>query len=365
MTVVPPTAPAVARPQQRLVMLDSLRFIAATAVLAQHALEQQGTIGRAIVGLLSPGVFGVVLFFLISGFVIPLSAGRRFNLRSFAIRRLLRIFPLTLVTFAIVALLAQLTAAPAFDAARAATARDWVANLLLVQDYVGAPSIHGVTWTLSLELIWYAIFALTLSWRGKRFAEPLLILFPVMLLAAAAASIFIHHRIPLARPGMIYAAVIGCRVYAFRQGDVNARRLAIEAAIFAIVMTACNAVSFGYFAHHSITVWQAIVPWLAAIAFFLGVAAVPAVGNSRIFDNRLLPALGAMSFSIYLLHPIALVAAEAISASPWCLPIALALTVALATAGYQLIELPGVILSKRLTGTHRRGQGVSVRTCQP
>jgi peptidoglycan/LPS O-acetylase OafA/YrhL len=337
------------RPQQRLVALDSLRFVAAAAVLVQHGVEQQGAIGQWIVGLLSPGVFGVVLFFLISGFVIPLSAGRNFSFRSFAIRRVLRIFPLVLVAFAAVALLARVTDWPAFEAARTAGARDWIANLLLIQDYVGALPIHGVTWTLSLELIWYAIFAAMLAWRGKGFAEPLVIGFPILLLAGAAISVAIHHRIPLARPGMIYAAVIGCRVYAFRTGTIAGRRLAIEAAVFTAVMAICNLVSFGYFVHPSITMWQAVVPWLLGTAFFLIVAAIPAVDRSPLFDNRVLPWLGAMSFSIYLLHPIALAAAEAITPSAWSLPIALVLTLGLSIIGFRLIELPGVRLSKRLT----------------
>jgi peptidoglycan/LPS O-acetylase OafA/YrhL len=344
MTSSPPPVP-----QQRLVALDSLRFIAAAAVLFQHGVEQQGAIGQEIVALLSPGVFGVVLFFLISGFVIPLSAGRRFDVKSFAIRRVLRIYPLVLVAFATVALLARLTDWPAFDIARAAHPRDWIANLLLVQDYVGAQPIHGVTWTLSLELVWYAIFAAMLRWRGDRFAEPLLVVFPLALLGAAALSLAIHHRIPLARPGMVYAAVLGCRVFAFQAGRIAGRRLAIEALVFTTVMTLCNLVSFGHFVHPSITVWQAVVPWLLATGFFLAVTAFPTIRGSRVFDNRLLPWLGAMSFSVYLLHPIALAAAEAVTSSAWSLPLALALTLALSIAGYRLIELPAVKLSKRLT----------------
>jgi peptidoglycan/LPS O-acetylase OafA/YrhL len=335
--------------QQRLVALDSLRFIAAAAVLVQHGVEQQGAIGQYIVGFLSPGVFGVVLFFLISGFVIPLSAGRNFNFRSFAIRRVLRIFPLVLVAFAIVAILARLTDWPAFQVARGATGWDWIANLLLIQDYVGVPPIHGVTWTLNLELAWYTVFALMLWWRGARFAEPLIIVFPILLLLGAVVSVAIHHRIPLARPGMIYAAAVGCRTYAFQTGAVTAKRLAFDAMTFIIVMTICNLISFGYFVHPSITMWQAVVPWLLAPFLFLIVTTAPTIRNSGLFDNRLLPWLGAMSFSIYLLHPIALAAAEAITTSAWYLPIALGLTLLFSVIGYRLIELPAVKLSKRLT----------------
>lgn len=342
-------AAAKSRPMGRLVILDSLRFVAAAAVLFQHGVEQQGAIGQRIVAALSPGVFGVALFFLISGFVIPMSAGRRFDLRSFAIRRMLRIYPLVLVTFAVVAILGRLTPWPAFETARVGSAYDWAANLLLIQDYVGAQSIHGVTWTLSLELAWYGLFAAMMAWRGDRFAEPLLIVLPIALLGAAALSVAIAHRIPLARPGMVYAAVLGCRTYAYHTGRLTGRTLAIEAIIFTSVMTICNLVSFGHFVHPTITLGQAVVPWLAATAFFMLVMTNNAIRTSRIFDNRPLSWLGAMSFSIYLLHPIALAAAESVTTSVWSLPLALGLTLLLSMLAYRTIELPAIALARRLT----------------
>lgn len=338
-----------AKPAGRLVALDSLRLIAATAVLMQHGLEQRGWIGQQIVDWLSPGVFGVVLFFLISGFVIPMSVGRRLDLRSFAIRRILRIYPLVLAVFAAIAVLGLATDWPAFAVARSASARDWIVNLLLIQDYLGVAPIEGVTWTLSLELIWYAIFAIMVFRRGDRFAGPLVIGFPILLLAGAVLSLLIDHRIPLARPGMVYAAVLGCRVYAFHTGSLSREALARDALIFMAVMMVCNVVSFGHFVHTSITVGQVVVPWLAASTLFLIVMINPAIHRSRLFENRMLGWLGAMSFSIYLLHPIALAAAEAITRSIAMLPIALAITLLLAIAGYRLVELPAIALARRLT----------------
>jgi hypothetical protein len=51
---------------ERIRFLDVLRATAAVSVLLQHALERASDTGRAIVDALSPGVFGVVLFFVIS-----------------------------------------------------------------------------------------------------------------------------------------------------------------------------------------------------------------------------------------------------------------------------------------------------------
>ncbi len=196
------TTPVGAPTRRRVGALDGLRFVAAAAVLFQHGVEQQGALGQKIVAALSPGVFGVVLFFLISGYVIPMSAGKTFDLRRFVIRRVLRIYPLVLVAFAIAALLSQLTAWPSLANARSASTEGWIANLLLIQDYIGITAIHGVTWTLSLEFFWYALFAGLTLWKGKRFAEPLLIGLPLVLLAMGVLSWVIDHRLPLARPGV-------------------------------------------------------------------------------------------------------------------------------------------------------------------
>ena len=103
------------------------------------------------------GPFGVALFFLISGFVIPISLERQ-TAPGFLVGRLFRIFP----TY-VLALLIELTVV-------ALAARYWhqpftyrpkliLANLLLVTDIVNAPSIDLVNWTLVVELKFYLLMA--------------------------------------------------------------------------------------------------------------------------------------------------------------------------------------------------------------
>src|SRR5437762_8805346 len=79
----------------RLTFLDALRGVAALAVVAQHLGERLWpAFGHVTTFYFQAGQFGVVLFFLCSGFVIPASLERYDSLASFWIGRVCRLFPL-------------------------------------------------------------------------------------------------------------------------------------------------------------------------------------------------------------------------------------------------------------------------------
>lgn len=349
-------ASAASRPvaaTQRVAFLDTLRFIAAGAVLFQHVAEKTGEFGQWAVGLLSPGVFGVVLFFVVSGFVIPMAAGRRFDFKTFFIRRVFRIYPLVLVAFAFMALLGYGTDLAGFADVKSATMRDWFANLLLVQDYLGATPLLGVTWTLSLEFAWYAVFAVALVSLGRRFDDKLVVVAPLAGLALVGISLLIGHRLPLARLGMIYAAILGCRAFRAYDGQLTPRRLWIDTAVFIVTMAISNIVSFGYYRHPHITMNQALFPWLIAPALFVLVASVPTIRRSPLVTNRLTGWLGSISFSTYLLHPFSMGLASSLVPPGLFAVTCVVLTLAFSMLGYRLVELPGQALGKRIVAWTR------------
>jgi peptidoglycan/LPS O-acetylase OafA/YrhL len=333
----------------RVRFLDALRFVAAAAVLMQHSLEFHNATGKVIVDTLSPGVFGVVLFFVVSGFVIPMSAGKKFELRRFAIRRFFRIYPLVLFAFVVVAFAGYSGLLRGFGPAASASLRDWICNLLLIQDYTGVQPLLGVTWTLSLEIAWYALFASALLLLGGRFDSVLAICLPIAMIALAVASLGFGQRLPLARIGMVYAAILGCRAYRRFRGDIGYPRFMLDASIFIIVMVICNVISFGYFRHPNITAMQAIGPWIAAPALFVLVCSIPAIQNSRLLNGTIVGWLGAVSFSTYLLHPFALDFARTYSPQSVSLGLGLLLTLLVSLVGYHLVEVPGQALGRRLT----------------
>ncbi len=103
------------------------------------------------------GPFGVALFFLISGFVIPISLEQQ-TPAGFAVARLFRIYPTYLVAFAIeLAVIA--TAAHHWGRPFTLPPKTIVVNALLISDIISAPSIDLVNWTLMVELKFYLVMA--------------------------------------------------------------------------------------------------------------------------------------------------------------------------------------------------------------
>jgi peptidoglycan/LPS O-acetylase OafA/YrhL len=218
---------------QRLLFLDGLRALAAGAVLFQHMFEH--TVLDNGFKILSPGLFGVVLFFMISGFIIPYSVGTSLNPDKFAINRAFRIFPAYLVVLFLTLSLgwsgiepwSRMVSGPDNDAV-------WlVANMLTVAEYVGKPAVIGVAWTLPMEFFWYATFALLFALYGQSFALRLTIGFSLFLLLLTVLAIQFGVRIPIGRLSLVNAASVGYLFYLSHTGQLGSRALTLGALIFA------------------------------------------------------------------------------------------------------------------------------------
>ncbi|WP_162231103.1 acyltransferase family protein [Leucobacter musarum] len=153
----------------RFLLLDLLRLLAAIAVLWYHYTARNSSAWDAAAadefGLASRftayGFLGVQLFFVISGFVILLSAEGR-SLGQFVSARVSRLYPaywagVLLTTFLIVVV------TPQFD--RQITFADVLTNLTMLQTAFGVRHIDGVYWTLWIELLFYVLIALLISVR--------------------------------------------------------------------------------------------------------------------------------------------------------------------------------------------------------
>jgi peptidoglycan/LPS O-acetylase OafA/YrhL len=154
-----------------MVQLDGLRAIAVLAVIAQHTLPMPAA--------LNIGRLGVRLFFVLSGFLItgillrskvksPDGPAKWYALRSFYVRRLLRIFPLYYLVIGVALVLAL------------GPARAYVVSLLsYTSNLQGAAEGHflaaplGHFWSLAVEEQFYMLwptFILFLPWRSLPYA---------------------------------------------------------------------------------------------------------------------------------------------------------------------------------------------------
>jgi peptidoglycan/LPS O-acetylase OafA/YrhL len=286
--------------------------------------------------------------------VIPIATRNGLDPPSFLIRRLFRIYPMYLVTLALMALAGLLQFLPRFAFIAQASPFEWCANILVLAEYVGARPFLGVSWTLAVELFWYVLFAASFVAFGNRSADRLDVAVPASLVLMALLSLAIGTRIPLGRPMMIYAAVIGFQCFRFHTGEIGARRIARSIGVFACTVLLSTYVAFGVFAHPNLTLGQAMGPWIAGTIIFLGWTLVRPFREARVFNAGLLPALGAMSYSIYLLHSIAAATANRYVVEALQVPTAVTLAVVLSWLGYKFVERPGIALGRIVAGRAAR-----------
>ncbi|WP_179855221.1 acyltransferase family protein [Paractinoplanes atraurantiacus] len=150
--------------------LDALRGYAALTVVLFHLSPQMIGIDRhmAIMRQIDFGKYGVLLFFLVSGYVIPMSLERHGSLRRFWTGRLLRIYPAYLATIALVALLVTAGLMRWPGSLRAETVTGVLAHASMTPDLAGLRGVVRVFWTLSYEMVFYLIVTGLHAWRLHR-----------------------------------------------------------------------------------------------------------------------------------------------------------------------------------------------------
>jgi peptidoglycan/LPS O-acetylase OafA/YrhL len=120
------------------------------------------------------GPFGVGLFFLISGFVIPLSL-QKYNSLQFLIARFFRIVPTYLVGFAIT-ISALGVASIYYGRIFMYPVYNVILNAFLIRDLVWIPSIDAVAWTLEIEIKFYILCAIIIWWIKRNEYRKILLL---------------------------------------------------------------------------------------------------------------------------------------------------------------------------------------------
>jgi len=147
------------RTPQRFSEVDSLRAIACALVIIEHTENEHG----AIIRTLPVGYIGVLMFFAISGFVIPssLRGARWQGFKHFVTRRFWRLYPPLWVALSLMYIGASAYRSPS----------QWFAQMTMLPRYLGSKFIAPHFWTLEVELVFYAVVGMLflligrLSWR--------------------------------------------------------------------------------------------------------------------------------------------------------------------------------------------------------
>jgi peptidoglycan/LPS O-acetylase OafA/YrhL len=155
---------------RRLEALDAMRGLAALIVVWSHAADYlfRGGFRDAYdvqmmfaIDATDPGRIGVICFFLISGFIVPSSlAGGEGAIKKFAIKRFFRLFPAYWVSLILAIVVDFLVLGKTYPLAQQ------VANATMIQNVLGQGHIQGLYWTLQVELFFYVFCAWIFSRGG-------------------------------------------------------------------------------------------------------------------------------------------------------------------------------------------------------
>jgi peptidoglycan/LPS O-acetylase OafA/YrhL len=203
--------------RDRIPELDLLRFIAAVSVVLFHATHWPSQQSNLLAQIAIYGAFGVPLFFMISGFVILMTAQNRTGI-EFINSRIARLYP----SFWIAVLLSSLAAALLANNPPSATTI--LANLTMQPHAFNHPYIDMVYWTLVVETKFYALTWLVIVTRQMKRVETFLALW----LAITAVAVLVPFPRWLGAVVMpMYASLFagGCYLYLIRSRGANVRRL--------------------------------------------------------------------------------------------------------------------------------------------
>lgn len=285
---------------RRLELLDLLRFCAAIMVVVFHWLFNgidNGKVSTIDFGSFAPvaiyGVYGVHLFFLISGFVIADSARGR-TAGQFVVSRAIRLFPAYWVAMIITTLVVNGWGSEAMRV----TPLQFLANTTMVPAAFGQPAVDGVYWTLTVELTFYFLVLVVLVCGLGRFLD---LVFPAWAMLMLAVTVvapdvsllpYLGGYYSLFAAGAIFAAIRRRGVSVFGASGLAA---AVSAAIIFVIRDVER-----FNRTHSLTISTSVaVALLAIFLFFMASLCIPRADRIKLPFSR---PISDLTYPVYLLH---------------------------------------------------------------
>lgn len=337
----------------RLAELDLLRFLAAMAVVAFHYLvafasvwgERPSGLFAAVAPLAGLGILGVELFFMISGFVILMTAWGR-GIGGFARSRFVRLYPAYWLSVAAIAALYGLTDARALNPRL--SPGEYAVNLTMLQRAFGVTDANGVYWSLWVELRFYLLMA-SLVLIGVTLRRCLV--FMALWLAAAALAAAVTDPALASLLDLVvmprYAPyfVAGMALYLIHRFGSSVTPWLFVAAGYALALRSAlervrGRVELAGKAAMPVEDWMVV----AAITVIFALMAAVALGVLSWLRAPALTTLGGLTYPLYLFHsPTAVLLIPALRdfLPPWATATVTTLAaIALSYAVYRFAERP-------------------------
>jgi peptidoglycan/LPS O-acetylase OafA/YrhL len=285
----------------RLYEIDFFRFIAALMVLVFHygfRGYNSGSIMIAPYQVLSSfakyGYLGVDLFFLISGFVILMTASDG-SCKRFMLSRIVRLYPAYWACCTITFLLATLVGSHRSSP----TVVQYLVNLSMLNGFIGVPDIDGVYWSLNIEIRFYALIFTALCLGLIKYAEILagIWLSVSFILTMWKLPILYHFVFPDYSPYFIAGSVF----FLIHKGGINWLRAGI--AIGSWFLAIYNGVTSRMYlmARDNHVEYDPVVISLMVTFFFFTFLLI-ALNKLKWLSIRKWVLWGALTYPLYLIH---------------------------------------------------------------
>ncbi|MFC1409156.1 acyltransferase family protein [Streptacidiphilus sp. N1-12] len=365
-----------ARPP-RLAAVDLLRLVAALAVASFHYM---GTNNPAFWGVTPHdfafkvhrasmyGWLGVEAFFLISGFVICMSAWGR-TPGQFAVSRLSRLFPAYWCAIILIVLVTAVTLRDSGQLREILAPRAVVANLSMAPGPMHVGLLDGVAWTLWVEGRFYLIMAavLVFGFTYRRMMAFCTIWLAVAVIAGEIKNTMLDEVALTPYAGLFVAGITLYLMYRFGQ---NLMLWMLMGLAWTFQLTMMNGrvlthgLDYGTSQHVS---WSFCALLLTG---FLGLLMLSTIGPLARLRWRWLVTAGALTYPFYLVHQsIGVPLAKELTAhvpglSPWpTVTLALAAMLGLSWLMNRLVENPfGRVMRRHLANGLNAGEVLRTRS---
>ena len=240
------------------------------------------------------GRLGVDLFFIISGFVILMTALKKDHF-SFVISRITRLYPAFWFSVTFTAIVIVLFGGERYEVGFL----QYLANLTMLHKYLGFPSVDGVYWTLVVELKFYFLIFLLVFFKQIHNIKAFLglwLLSAIVLKITGHVPVLSHMLIP----EWATYFIAGCLFYLLRHEGVSTYKIVLIFISYALALVNCLDGTEPFQAKYGVEPSEEITVLVITsfYAFFFALS----LGYTKILNRPFFVYLGVMTYPLYLIH---------------------------------------------------------------
>jgi len=284
---------------KRYYELDLLRFIAAFAVVLFHyAFRGQAADELSALPFLwlAPiakyGYLGVDLFFLISGFVILMTAASG-SKSHFVVSRVVRLYPAFWIcctaTFVFSLFVTKM---------RHVSPHEYLLNLTMLGGFFGVRPVDSVYWSLFVEIQFYFVVFLVLLFRQMHRVKVLLGIWLCLYTASTIHPVrFVSF---LLIPHWAPYFIAGAMFFLISREGLSAYKLGVLGVCYVLIVEDSVRSLDEIGAHYTTVYSPAIV--VAVLSAFFAIFFLVSTGRTARFASRSWLVVGALTYPLYLIH---------------------------------------------------------------